>query len=429
MGTERSSDYALELSAVWGTTVLDRTLVRELRAVTVGAEPAPGVDLVLESLEGAHEIAELEAGGRARISTPPQGTLLISGADGTLASLDAAPEGAQIGPGEQAIIAIGGLHLVLRVAPYDEIALGRTTGDHDFTRLVALTALVHGFFVSSALLTPGSGSDLLGGLMKRAPREVSFLYTKEEPEKKRPTLALGRHAPKPEGAAGQKTAQPVAKKGPSPRVDAAKRKTDLEVVRQTGLLAFLGKERGATSSVMSAGMSGINNAMAGLGADGQADAGGAGGLGTRGTGPGGGDPLSIGSLHTGDPSGRRDGIDLSTIKRKPIKLIDTCGTGCVVDNIDKRDVASVIHRNLPRFKHCYEHELNAYPDLRGKVAVRFMIGPVGSVLESNVQESTMDSSAVESCVVNVMKTLKFTAPKGGGVAVVTYPFVFASAGQ
>jgi hypothetical protein len=41
----------------------------------------------------------------------------------------------------------------------------------------------------------------------------------------------------------------------------------------------------------------------------------------------------------------------------------------------------------------------------------------------------MDSSAVETCVVNVMKTLKFTAPKGGGVAVVTYPFVFASAGQ
>ena len=72
MGTEQRNDYALELSAVWGTTVLDRTLVRELRAVTVGAEPGTGVDLVLESLEGAHEIAELEPGGRARITTPPQ---------------------------------------------------------------------------------------------------------------------------------------------------------------------------------------------------------------------------------------------------------------------------------------------------------------------------------------------------------------------
>ena len=48
MGTEQRNDYALELSAVWGTTVLDRTLVRELRAVTVGAEPGTGVDLVLE---------------------------------------------------------------------------------------------------------------------------------------------------------------------------------------------------------------------------------------------------------------------------------------------------------------------------------------------------------------------------------------------
>jgi len=425
MGTERRNDYVLELSAVWGTTVLDRTLVRERRTVTVGAEPAPGVDLVLESLEGAHEVAELEAGGRARITAPPQGTLLISRADGTI---EAASAGAQIGPGEQAIIAIAGLNLVLRVAAHEEIALGRTVGDHDFTRLVALTAMVHGFFVSSALLTPGSGADLLDGLLKKVPREATFLY-QPEPEPKRPKLALGRPAPKPEGAAGPKTTRPVAQKGPSPRVDAAKRKTDLEVVRQTGLLAFLGKDKGATSSVMSAGMSGINNAMAGLGAGGQADAGGAGGLGTRGTGPGGGGPLGIGALHTGDPSGRQGGIDLSTIKRKPIKLIDSCGVGCVVDNIDKRDVASVIHRNLPRFKHCYEHELNAYPDLRGKVAVRFMIGPMGSVLESNVQESTMDSSAVETCVVNVMKTLKFTAPKGGGVAVVTYPFVFASAGQ
>jgi hypothetical protein len=33
---------------------------------------------------------------------------------------------------------------------------------------------------------------------------------------------------------------------------------------------------------------------------------------------------------------------------------------------------------------------------------------------------------VESCVLTVMRSLKFPKPRGGGIVVVTYPLVFAS---
>jgi len=32
----------------------------------------------------------------------------------------------------------------------------------------------------------------------------------------------------------------------------------------------------------------------------------------------------------------------------------------------------------------------------------------------------------QSCVIKVMRSLKFPKPRGGGIVVVTYPFVFAA---
>jgi hypothetical protein len=44
-----------------------------------------------------------------------------------------------------------------------------------------------------------------------------------------------------------------------------------------------------------------------------------------------------------------------------------------------------------------------------------------------VHESDLDSPAVEACVVRVMSSLRFPKPMGGGIVIVTYPFVMDSA--
>jgi len=46
------------------------------------------------------------------------------------------------------------------------------------------------------------------------------------------------------------------------------------------------------------------------------------------------------------------------------------------------------------------------------------------VADASVRETSMNDVNVEECAVKVMRTLKFPQPKGGGVVVVTYPFVF-----
>jgi TonB family protein len=77
----------------------------------------------------------------------------------------------------------------------------------------------------------------------------------------------------------------------------------------------------------------------------------------------------------------------------------------------------------------YERQLLRNPSLAGRVAVRLVIGPDGSVVSATVASSTIGSTEVEQGVVNVLRNIQFPAPEGGGVHIVTYPFVFVATGD
>lgn len=94
--------------------------------------------------------------------------------------------------------------------------------------------------------------------------------------------------------------------------------------------------------------------------------------------------------------------------------------------LSKEEISAVIRRNLPRFKYCYEKKLAGRPELAGKIAVYFKIGPTGAVAEASVRSTSMNDVEVEACTVKVMRSLEFPQPRNGGVVVVTYPFVFQS---
>jgi hypothetical protein len=159
------------------------------------------------------------------------------------------------------------------------------------------------------------------------------------------------------------------------------------------------------------------------------DAGGAGGLGTRGTGAGGGgNSLGIGGFGsgTGRGTGGLGDVDLGGRGKGKYKVSvgRTITKGCLTGAVVRR----VLGRVQSQAKYCYEKELPRNPNLSGKITTAWVIGPTGGVLSTRVAETTMANANVEQCLLRVIKRLKFPPCAGGGTADVTYPWIFKSGG-
>lgn len=98
----------------------------------------------------------------------------------------------------------------------------------------------------------------------------------------------------------------------------------------------------------------------------------------------------------------------------------------IVGGLDREIIAQVIKSQLGQILYCYERQLSANPDLFGKVAVRFTIGPSGSVETQTIGDTTLRNSTVEGCILTKVAGWKFPAPLGGTKVMVTYPFLFKS---
>ncbi len=96
----------------------------------------------------------------------------------------------------------------------------------------------------------------------------------------------------------------------------------------------------------------------------------------------------------------------------------------VMGSLDKDLVAKVVQANQRQILYCYEMQLNRLPHLSGKVVVKFVVSPTGSVANASVAQSTVNNAELESCMAGRVKTWQFPKPQGGGVAIVTYPFLF-----
>jgi TonB family protein len=161
------------------------------------------------------------------------------------------------------------------------------------------------------------------------------------------------------------------------------------------------------------------------------DAYGVGGLGTRGTGAGGGgNALGIGGLGTkGSGHGRGGYGEVDLGGRGKEETVFVPGRTTVVGGLSRDVINRVIQKHYNEIKYCYEKELTKDPSLYGKVTVLFLIDGTGRVGEALVQQTTMSSEPVESCMINRVRRWVFPAPQGGGTVQVTYPYVFKSSAQ
>lgn len=233
-------------------------------------------------------------------------------------------------------------------------------------------------------------------------------------------------APAGGGAPGEEGASAPDAGAKSP---IARREADVAVARNAGVLAALEHDAsldallgqtGLPSAMQDAvgSMIGVRATSTGIG------------LGRRGPGIGGGGTADeVGGYGLGGrrpgTGGTANGGDFRV--KESGRIDDVAGTPIILGSLDKAEIDRVIKANLAVIRHCYQRELQRRPDLGGKLSVRFVIAKDGSVSQATTRNSSLGSPAVESCVNDRVLRLGFPAPRGGGIVIVTYPFVFASA--
>ena len=163
------------------------------------------------------------------------------------------------------------------------------------------------------------------------------------------------------------------------------------------------------------------------------DAYGAGGLGLSGIGEGGGgngEGIGLGHIGTvggGSGGGLGEGFGRGnggigrrgghTTRPPRVRIADTQVSG----RLPAETIQRVVRMSHGRFRACYEGGLRTNPNLRGRVAVRFIIARDGTVSNASGGGDLPDSGVV-SCITRAFYSLTFPPPEGG-IVTVSYPIL------
>lgn len=246
-------------------------------------------------------------------------------------------------------------------------------------------------------------------------------HVQDEPD----PLDEGAAAKEDEGKVGKPDAKVEVAKGD--KIELQEQTVNREIVENAGVLGMMSDDSalagvfgtsalnadliGGLGGVIGStghqrGTHGLGSRGSGFGGGGTADA--LGGLGTRGR--GGGDA----GYGQGPAAGPRPEGDIGGIGGDPI----------IIGALDSALIDEVIKRHMNQFRYCYQRELNKDASLSGKITVKFVIAGDGSVSRATIKRSSMDSHAVERCLTGRFMKLQFPQPKGNGIVIVSYPFMF-----
>ncbi len=105
------------------------------------------------------------------------------------------------------------------------------------------------------------------------------------------------------------------------------------------------------------------------------------------------------------------------------------GTVEATGSLDKGIIARVVREHGGQVRYCYEQELTRTPGLHGRVVMKWVINGDGKVTQASKADSQLHNANVENCLEQRIKSWVFPKPRGGGVVVVSYPFVFKQGGS
>lgn len=324
--------------------------------------------------------------------------------------------------------------ILAKMVPASKRVVASITDDLDYpflgiTSFMAFLGLVIGIYLATAPPPPESS------MMDVPDRFVNLLLQQPEPEQPKkdnkpeanPDAGEGAKAKKEEGKVGKQDAKMKQAKGE--KVEMQKKQLDKEIAEEAGVLGAL-RDGGELDGVF--GSSALNADLTGgigglLGAKGTQI--GSGGLGSRGSGLGGGGSADgLGGLGTkGRGSGSSGygsgGGNFGAKGEGGIGRIG--GDPIILGALDKSLIDAVIKRHMNQIRYCYQRELTKTPDLAGKVTIKFVIAKDGTVSKAEASSSTLKSPSVESCITGRFRQFQFPEPKGGGIVIVSYPFIFS----
>ncbi|WP_342374861.1 adventurous gliding motility protein GltG [Myxococcus stipitatus] len=320
--------------------------------------------------------------------------------------------------------------------------LGETL-DYTALNIFLLVFFAATAFVITALNRTGEGDEYSDELSSNSARIAKLIIKPPEVQKNKFLERLnqqkeakksGEMAAKSRGDEGQmgKKDAPKTNNRTAPKGDPNKK----DEARALTAKIFGGGKGGISTVFGSKGLGGdLKSAMGNMFGAKAGDSGGFGGLGLRGGGGGGGgtgDTVGIGGIGTKGRGGGTGtyGTGVGVLGGKSSVDVNIASSEVeVMGSLDKELIRKVIQANRGQIRYCYESLLNRFPKLGGKVAVKFVITATGSVASSSVAQSTAGNAELETCVAGRVRTWKFPEPKGGGVVVVTYPFIFKQSGE
>lgn len=135
-----------------------------------------------------------------------------------------------------------------------------------------------------------------------------------------------------------------------------------------------------------------------------------------------GSPSDAGLLGDGDLDSTLGGTSqaLGELGRRP----SGSGDPIILGSLDKQLIDEGVKAGMDRVRRCYARGLASRPALAGKVVIKFVIAKDGSVSQSSVKSSTLGHPETAACIAEQFLELDFPEPKGGGIVIVSYPFLF-----
>jgi TonB family protein len=458
---------ALEVVAMFGDAVVDISHLREQGTYTIGqanevnhfvrGDLVPEDPYPLASTNGSDMVVN--------VPETIQGDVML---DGQVYSLDELKAAGKLGksssvtrshalrlpPKARARLHFGGatflVNHVAAVRPLPPVSLFSSFDGH-FGRYFLAAAALHALFAAIILSVPEDAERLELDAFDVQERYVEFMLKPEtEKEDKIEDLFKGLKEDEGEAAAkardeegkmGKKDSdqknQRFAIKGPpdTEKIQLAKERAKMEALNTAN--AAFNQLEGELSAVWGTQERALGaDAVSALGnmfGDRTGEAAGYGGLGVAGAGRGGGgfsdSSIGVGNIGTmgrgGGEGGSGYGRGVSRYGERSGKIPQVIpGKPIVSGSLDMETIRRIIRQHAAEYKYCYEKQLNVKRDLAGKVTVKFTISGNGSVIAAAIEESTMGDRDVESCLVDKIKRWVFPEPKGGGIVIVKYPFVF-----
>ena len=460
-------DVGVELRLLWGETLLDaRTFIRPAAPVLVGGtkgcaiqvEGLPQGEFPMLRYDGANYHFAFGKGMTGVLDDRGARTGFGELVRSRRAAIDEKVPGAYWIPVPRAgaVRADLGAQLAIEARPRQPQKVKPAPWweriNYQFLNLFLVLAFLLSVFVITASNFPYDTDTSADELYKNPSRMAKYIIKPPEAPKPKPSQDKGLAAEEKSDAGGEPAEKHKGEEGQMGKKDAPKtnarsapRAIDpnaKDLVKRSGLLGALGRGGGGLSTVMGTGGLGgdLKGAVGNMYGPVVGDSYGLGGLGIRGSGSGGGgsgETIGIGAPGTkgrggGLGGGSGYGAGAGNLGRKGDKVISVnTGPSTIMGSIDKELIRKVIQEHASQIRYCYEQELGLNQRLQGKVSIKWVIQAEGNATDAVVEPSatTLENDRVHQCMMSRIQSWQFPKPKGGGVAVITYPWIFRSSGN